>query len=248
VSGRPTKVVPAGARLAARKRAERAGRRRVLLRRTAIALAALLPVGLLGWVVLASPLLAVRSVAVTGTSRLTAAQVLAAADVAPGTPLALVDAGAVIRRVEALRPVADVQVTRGWPGTLRLRVVERRPAAAVRTGTGYLLVDDHAVGFATVTALPPGLVRLQVTHLDPRDPSSRAALAVLDELPQPLRRTVRLVRAASPAGVTLVLADGRSVLWGGVGDASLKATALRVLLRMPGRVFDVSRPGVVTRQ
>lgn len=247
MSGRPSKVVPAGARLAARARAERADRRRVVLRRTAYALGALVPVVLLGWIVLASPLLAVRSIAVTGTSRLTTAQVLAAADVARGTPLALVDAGAVVRRVEALRPVADVQVSRGWPGTLRLRVVERRPAAAVRTADGYLLVDADAVAFATAAALPPGVVRLQVTHLGEHDPTSRAALAVLAELPQPLRGSVRIVRAASPSGVTLVLADGRQVLWGGTGDAALKASAAAVLLRMPGRVFDVSRPGVVTR-
>lgn len=245
---RSPKVLPAGARLAAKARAERAARRRRLARRAGFGLAGLAPLALLAWVLLASPLLAVRTVAVTGTSRLTVAQVRAAADVVRGTPLALVDAAAVVRRVEMLRPVADVRVSRGWPGTLRLRVVERVPVAGVVTPAGVQLVDADGVSFATVPALPPGLVRLQVTQPGPADPATRAALAVLDDLPQPLRGRVRIVRVASAASVTLVLADGRRVLWGGAGDTALKVRAVQALLRMPGTVYDVSRPGVVTRQ
>jgi cell division protein FtsQ len=248
MSGRPRKVVPAGARLAARAKAERSARRRRLARRTGIALAAAAPVGVLAWVLLASPLLAVRSVTVSGTVRLTAAQVRAAADVVPGTPLAMVDAAAVVRRVETLKPVAEVRVSRGWPSTLRLQVVERAPVAGVRTAAGVGLLDSSGTVFATVPALPAGVVRLQVLRPGPGDPATRAALTVLAELPQPMRGRVRIVRAASPSSVTLVLADGRRVLWGGTGDSAQKALAAEALLRMPGTVFDVSRPGVVTRR
>ena len=115
MSARPDRVLPAGARLAAKAAAERSARRRRLARRAGLGAAGLAPLGLLAWVLLASPLLAVRTVTVSGTARLTPAQVRAAADVVRGTPLAMVDAGAVVRRIEALRPVAEVQVSRAWP-------------------------------------------------------------------------------------------------------------------------------------
>jgi cell division protein FtsQ len=197
---------------------------------------------------LMSPLLAVRTVAVSGTTRLSPDQVRAAADVVRGTPLARVDAAAVVRRVKSLRAVATVRVTRAWPSTLKLQVVERTPVVGVVTGDGVTLVDASGVPFAATGALPAGVVRLQVAHPGPTDPTTRAALEVLAVLPQPMRGRVRIVRAASPSSVTLVLRDGRRVLWGGVGDTTLKVQAAEALLKLPGSVYDVSRPGVVTRR
>jgi cell division protein FtsQ len=248
MSGRPDKVLPAAARLAAKAKAERSARRRRLGRRAGLVLAVVAPLGFLAWVVLASPLLAVRTVTVSGTSRLTPAQVRAAADVVRGTPLARVDAAAVVRRVETLRSVADVSVSRGWPSTLRLHVVERVAVAGVVARQGVTLVDATGLPFAPAPSLPAGVVRLQVANPGPHDPATRAALAVLADLPQPMRSRVRIVRAASPSSVTLVLRDGRRILWGGTGDTALKIQAAEALLKMPGSVYDVSRPGVVTRR
>jgi cell division protein FtsQ len=247
MSGRP-KILAAAPRLAAKAAAERSARRRRLGRRAALVAAALLPLALLGWLLLSSPLLAVRTVAVSGTRRLTPAQVRAAADVVRGTPLARVDAAAVVRRVESLRAVAEVHVSRGWPSTLRVRVVERVPVAGVVTASGVQLVDASGLPFAAAPALPAGLVRLQVAKPGPADPATKAALAVLADLSPPMRGRVRIVRAASSSSVTLLLRDGRRVLWGGVGDTTLKLQATEALLRMPGVFYDVSRPGVVTRR
>lgn len=242
-----TRVVQAAPRLTAKARAERSARRLRRAKRSGLVAAGVLPLVLLGWVLLASPLLAVRSVAVTGTELLTPAQVRAAADVAEGTPLARLDTGAVVRRIERLRPVAEVHVQRGWPGTLRVRVVERTAVAGLVSTRGVTLVDAQGVAFAPAPRLPPGTVRLQVPHPGADDPTTRAALHVLADLPANLRTPLRIVRAGSPSSVTLVLSGGRQVIWGGVGDTELKAQAAAALLRMPGRVFDVSRPAVVTR-
>jgi cell division protein FtsQ len=245
---RPDKVLPATARLKAKAKAERWARRRHALRLAGIGAAALAPLALLAWVLLMSPLLAVRTVVVSGTTRLSPQQVRAAADVVRGTPLARVDAAAVVRRVESLRAVAEVRVTRAWPSTLKLQVIERKPVVGVVTKTGVTLVDADGVPFAAAPALPAGVVRLQVARPGPKDPTTRAALEVLAVLPQPIRARVRIVRAASPASVTLVLRDGRRVIWGGVDDTALKAQAAEALLKMPGSIYDVSRPGVVTRR
>ncbi|MCA1721920.1 MAG: FtsQ-type POTRA domain-containing protein [Actinobacteria bacterium] len=243
-----TRVVPAAPRLSAKAELAKAARRRRIAMRVGIGVAAVVPVALLGWLLLSSPLLAVRKVSVTGTTVLTPTQVRAAADVSTGTPLARVDTDAVVRRVRALRPVAQVRVRRGWPGTLRVQVRERTPVAGLIDKTGVTLVDGSGVPYAPANALPPGTVRLQVPTPGATDPTTRAALRVLADLPPNLRTPLRIVRAASPSSVTLVLRDGRQVLWGGVGDTTAKAQAATALLRMPGRIFDVSRPAVVTRR
>ena len=248
MSARRPRVVQAAPRLAAKAKADRSARRKAWAKRAGWGAVVLAPLALLGWVLLASPLLAVRSVAVSGTQLVTSAQVRAAADVSLGTPLARVDAGAIARRLERLPAVDEVRVHRAWPRTLKLTVVERRAVAALIDKKGVTLVDEAGVPFAPARALPPGTVRLQVPRPGPDDATTKAALAVLEDLPPTLRVPLRIVRAASPSSVTLVLRDGRQVLWGGVGDTELKVQAAVALLKMPGRFFDVSRPAVVTRR
>ncbi len=238
-------VVPATGRLQERQRAARSSRRRRGLRHVASALVFLLPLAALAWVVLASTWLAVDRVEVTGTGRLQAAQVVEAAAVDPGTPLARVDTGEVEQRVAALAPVAEVAVRRTWPGTLTVEVVERTPVAGVDGRGGVVLVDAAGVLFGGEPALPAGLPRLQVADPGPEDPATRAALAVHVALPEELRSQVVSLRAPSPAGVVLELADGREVVWGSPGGTATKAAAVLALLDRPGTVLDVSGEGVV---
>lgn len=222
-------------------------RRRRVLPWVLRSLLVLLPLAALGWVVLFSPYLAVDRVHVTGAERLSVEQVVAAAGVAPGTPLARVRGAAVTERVEALPAVSQVRVGRTWPGTLLLEVVERRPAAGVPVREGLQLLDTGGVPFAVEPGLPAGVPRLEVQAAGPDDPATLAALSVLSELPPEVGSTVAVVRAPSPSGVELELVDGRRVLWGGPGDAVSKAAAVQALLRLPGTVIDVSAPGVAVR-
>jgi cell division protein FtsQ len=243
-----TGVLSAQQRLREKASEQRRARRRVQLRRAGRVVAAVAPFVLAGWVLLGSPWLVVHKVVVEGESRLTAAQVLAAADVRLGTPLARVDTAGVAARVRQLGPVAQVHVSRSWPDTLTVAVVERDPVAAAQQGSTWALYDGDGVRLGAAVAPPRGLVRLAVRTPGPRDASTRAALTVLEGLPRQLRVLVTTVQALTPEQVTLVLADRRVVVWGGTGDAQAKATALIALLKMPGRVFDVSSPTVVTRR
>jgi cell division protein FtsQ len=241
-------VLPAAPKLAERARTERSGRRRRRLRTVGVALLWLLPLAGLAWVLLASPWLAVASVEVTGNGRLTAEQVVEAAAVEPGTPLASLDVGDVQERVRALAPVADVRVGRGWPSTLRVEVTERVAVAAVPRRDAVQLVDEDGVVFATEPTAPAGVPTLELERPARDDPATRAALAVRAELPDELATQVGVVRATTPDDVELVLTDGRTVVWGAPGRADTKAPALAALLRMPGTVYDVSAPGVVVRR
>lgn len=245
---RAPRIVSAGPRLAAKQQAERRDHRHLLARRTTWVLGVAAPLVLLGWVVLASSLLAVNRISVSGEHRLTAAQIDAAARVDSGTPLARVDTNAVAKRIRALAPVADVTVSRAWPHTLKVTVVERRPVVAVPQGRAVVLLDGTGVALGTASTIPKGVFKLEVASPGPTDATTRAALGVLHGLPTPLVAQLYSLKAASPEQVTLLLRGGRTVLWGGADGGVAKASALAALLKMPGTVFDVSAPGVVTRR
>ncbi|MFN2540222.1 MAG: cell division protein FtsQ/DivIB [Mycobacteriales bacterium] len=239
------RVVSAAPKLQARARAARRERRASLARRIGWTAAVLVPLGLLAWVLLGSSLFGVRKVVVLGEHRLTAAEVQRAVAVPQGTPLARVDTAAVARRVRALDAVASVSVTRSWPNSLRVSVVERTAAVAVQHGRRFDLLDDTGVRFATVSAPPRGVVRL----LAAKDDASRAAaLQVVRSLPLALRKVVWVVRASSPQQVSLVLRGNRVLIWGSPDQSAAKGAAALALLKLPGRTYDVSSPSVVTRR
>lgn len=240
-------VLPVGPRLEARQQAETSERRRRRLRRALLGLLALVPVGVLAWLLLSSPMLSLRAVEVQGNERLPVGAVVLAADVDLDTPLARVDTSAVQARVAALAPVAAVQVQRTWPGTLTIRVVERVGVAFVVADAGRSrLVDATGKPFKTVATAPEGLPRLRVGPPGPaaQDPATTAALQVLTGLPAALHERVASIGADSPTTVTLRLEGGRTVVWGEAGDGERKADVVAALLRRGGRTIDVSSPDV----
>jgi cell division protein FtsQ len=231
----------------------RGGSVRSARRRPLVWLAGLLAVAALGAFLWAGPLLSVRTVRVDGAASLPAAQVQEAAGVAEGTPLLQVDVDAAAARVARLPQVADVQVTRGWPSTVVITVVERTPLAVVEEAGRRTLVDAEGVLFDTVTGEPPaGVVPLQVAAPGPGDPATMAGLAAVEALPGDLRRQVTSAAATTAEDVSLTLADGTLVRWGGPEQSDAKATALAALLEQladgdlePAATIDVSTPEAV---
>ncbi|SSC21698.1 cell division protein FtsQ, partial [Klenkia terrae] len=220
-------------------------RRRLLIAGTVAVL-----VAVLAWVVLASPLLAVRTVQVDGATTLSADEVREAAGVAPGTPLVRVDTEAAAARVAALPQVADAEVTRGWPDRVVVTLRERVPVAVVSTAGTRSLVDAGGTLFDTITGdAPAGVVPLQVADPGPDDRATRAALAAIVSLPAAVLPQVTEVVATGADDVTLTLTDGTSVLWGSAADAARKGQVLAAVLDQlaagtldPATQIDVSSP------
>jgi cell division protein FtsQ len=203
--------------------------------------------GGIAWALLGSGLFVVRSVTVTGTRLVPKSEVLAVAGVHPGTPLIRVNTAQIAARVETIRQVQSVQVTKSWPDRVVIAVRERTPALAVAApGGGFDLVDADGVLVRWAARRPRGLpfylTSAAVASLSGA-PDVGASAAVLAELPAWLRSSVQSVTAPSPDQVTLRLAGGVTVLWGGTDRAAAKADELALLMRTHARYYDVSAPG-----
>lgn len=199
----------------------------------------------LGLVLYFTPAMAARNVVVNGAAAVPQEQVLAAAAVAPGTPLLQIDTDAVAERVAMIRRVATARVQREYPSTLRITVVERVPVVVKDYPDGPHLFDRDGVDFATEPP-PPTLPYLDAEHPGPADPATKAALEVMLALPPDVVAQVGRIAAPSVASIALTLSDGRVVVWGTNDRTDEKALKLAALLTQPGHTYDVSSPDLPT--
>ncbi|MFE4514893.1 cell division protein FtsQ/DivIB [Kitasatospora sp. NPDC056783] len=210
--------------------------------------------GVLAWLVFFSSVLDVRTVAVQGASdeRLTADQVREAVGGLGDGPLARVDLDVVRHRVEAIPRVAKAEVWRGWPHTLRVKVVQRTAVAAVKGDDGqFTQVDAGGVSFATEPAPPEGVpvveLRLsqQATDVDgviDRSQLVRGAVAVAAGLPSEVAKRAGSVLVHSYDDIELQLSGGVTVRWGSPEQIDRKARVLVALMNQKGTNFDVTAP------
>jgi cell division protein FtsQ len=202
-----------------------------------------------GWALLDSRFFVVRSVQVTGTHLVTGSEVRSAAAIAPGLPLIRVNSAAIAHRVEQIRQVQSAQVSRDWPDGVTIAVTERTPALAVQSGGGYQLIDRYGVAVESSSRRPPSLPVFQAAGGPVSVPALRgspavyAAAVVLHELPRYLARSVVSVQAPAASEVTLKLARGITVVWGGTDRPAEKARELALLMRTHARTYNVSAPG-----
>jgi cell division protein FtsQ len=205
-----------------------------------------LVVGGLVWLVYGTSVLGVRDVRVVGARTLSAFEIEQAAAVPARAPLARVDLDAIRNRVQALAPVDRAVVSRSWPSTVVVDVVEREPVAAVPSGKDFVLVDDDGVAYRTVGRAPRGLPVAKLAAPAPADVNTRAALTVLSAISPELRGQLVAISVAAPARIQLELRRGRTVIWGDDTASDTKSQVATALLRGKGDVIDVSAPSVVT--
>jgi cell division protein FtsQ len=190
-----------------------------------------------------TPVVGVRTVKVTGTRQLSQHQVIDAAAIKRGTPLLRVNKASIRARIAAIPDVLSVKVDTSLPSTVTLEVTERVAVAFRTEGDRFRLLDGNDVGFRLVSVAPKALPRLDVA--DNSSNQQSAAAAVAGSLPASVAKLVQTISAPTSESITLSLADGRVVLWGGTDRNQDKARLLPVLLRQPGRYFDLSDPDVV---
>lgn len=187
-----------------------------------------------GLVVGRSSVFAVDRIRVLGEDHLRAAEVVRRSGIVPGTNLLFLDARAVERRIEADPWVRDAVVSRTFPSTVTIRVVERDPVAVVERNGGAVLVASDGTELGPGPP-DPGLPLLTAERDAPGGgaavPATGAPARALAALPPGLRARVREVAVLPDGGLRLRLASGTRVLFGGPDRAVEKGRVLRSILR-----------------
>ena len=222
-----------------KKKSRRSWRRKALALIVIAVIVALVAGGL--WVVYYSSALVTKRVNVVGARNLTPVQVSLTAQVPVGVPLARQDLDAIAERLTAVQSIETATVSRSWPNTITLTIVERRPVLAVLQPDGYVVVDKYGVAYQTQPTLPPKVVLADVDTQS--KPLLSAVAVVATALPEKLNGKVRLITASSPDNIALILGSGRIITWGSSADSELKAKVVTALLkRKPKSSIDVSSP------
>jgi len=232
----------AGERISSTKRNERERRQQAIrLKRTGLWVAAGVAVLGVVWALTAlvnAPVFDVENVEVTGASHLSEAEVQQLAGVSPGVSLFSVNGDEVARRVAANPWVAEVEVDKAFPDTLKVEIRERAAAAIVDAGgTDLLVVSTDGRWLGTRSAEETGLVvirdvgSVEATAGDKVDaPEILNALklvaGVSDEL---MARTVAI--SAPSIDRTLLLTDDEvEIFFGEATDVQRKDRIARELL------------------
>lgn len=221
------------------------------IRRNAIIAACVVAALVAGVLVAAvySPLLAVRTVTVSGTKLLKPAQVQAALKPLHGKPLPQISDGEVDGLVKPLVQIKSVTTQAHPPSTLVVLVQERIPVALVKRGEEYILVDVEGVRLSSTA--DPASVKLPVIDGGAGAIGKelfQATAAVLGALPASVLAKLSNASAKSVDAVELKLIDGQTIVWGNAGEKELKARVLEALLKVPAdpanpvKVYDVSVP------
>lgn len=197
------------------------------------------------WFVYFSTVLTVKRVDVEGETSLTREQILAQANVPEGEQLARLDIDAIANRLRSVAAIRTVDVSRKWPDAVRIIVEERVAVAVIDIGGRLRGLDADGVVFNEYAKPPPGLPRVSSTTQTTPEALKEAA-TVIAALPQRLSRLVDHVEVLTVDQITLVLRDGRTVVWGSSDDSRQKAEVLLALLDQPARIYDVSVPSQPT--
>jgi cell division protein FtsQ len=195
-----------------------------------------------------SDLLPIERVEVLGNVHLSTERVRALAKVPADATLIRFPATQVAARVGADPWVAEVTVSRVFPDAMRIRVVERRPAAMVDTGATLWLVDGAGMVLgkrsieqtATTVVIRdvPGLA-LRAGKVVSSGPLLNA-VAVLEGLSTQLRARVGSVSAPTEDGTTLYTRDKIEIVFGEASDVRAKdALVRRILEEQKGKVISI---------
>jgi cell division protein FtsQ len=209
---------------------------------------------IVAWAAFWSPLLDVRSIRVIGGRHTHAAQVASIARLDEGANLLLLSTSRVAARARALPWVKSARVDRKLPGTLVVRIRERRPALVLSLGAARWTMD------ATGRVLAPGAVQRGLPVLSgsalagirpgarPASPQLTSALRAYRSLPPNVRAQVTTIAAPSVERVTFALKSGIVVHYGDAARTRFKNSVLRSLLaelareRRTPAYIDVSVP------
>jgi cell division protein FtsQ len=199
-----------------------------------------------------SPFFGADTIRVRGTDHLTRDDVLRIAGIGQGTNVLYLNGGSVENRLEQQPWIDEAGVDRDLPGTILIRIRERRPVAVVdRDGSPSLVADDGTIlGPGPAGALPSIEAAIGAPDLDGR--AIAAGARTLAAIPPAMRDEVSAVELQRGGLVQVDLVSGVTASLGAGRDLVRKAQALAAVLRyveerrLAVATIDVSAPSAPT--
>lgn len=222
-------------RIAARRVsvAREAGRKRL---RIAVAASGAVALAGGGFALAHSPLVAARSVTITGATHTTRAAILQASGLAAHPPLIDINSGADAQAIERLPWVERARVSVSFPSSVHVAITERVAVGAVRLGKArFALVDPTGHVLSDVGTDPVGLVTILGVASVPR-PGRR--LASFDEaltataaaVPTGLVGRIAGIETTKRDGIVVVMRNAPFAILGSTANLHEKFVALATVL------------------
>jgi cell division protein FtsQ len=237
------KPTGAGRRVANEKRDERDRRRAsIARRRVALLFVLAILVGAAVWGIVQlwqAPLFPVKTVTVSGNSRLTSEAVLASAAIPGDATVVRLPEAQIEQRLLANPWIAEARVERRFPDGVSVSIVERTPAALVDAGGTELWLissDGHWLGKRSADDTVSVVTIRDIESLTPtagvaaKVPELTNALAVLGGLSPELKSLVRAVSAPTVDKTALVLKGDVQVFVGSADEIQKKDQLARKIL------------------
>lgn len=209
---------------------------------------ALLAVALFFVFLFYSPVLALKTVVVEGTSLLPRDQAEAALEPLKGQTLPTISDADVEALLKDRPEIEKIDVAADPPSTLVVTVTERVPVAVLQDGDQHVLIDEQGTRLAVAAdraSVPLPLIDGGTEAVNAEVfPSITSVLAAL---PAEILAKLESASASTVDSVELKLASGQTVFWGSADANEAKAQVLEALMRMeptdpPVQVYDVSTP------
>ena len=240
---RPNREVSAGRRVAGQKAIERDRRRReIAVRRTLVWVLGAAVVAGVVWGLVAlwrAPLFKVDTVEVTGLSRLKQGDVIKLAAIPQDATLLRLPADQILRGTRSSPWVQSAELSRSFPNTLNISVVERTPVAFVDaqgaglwlvSGDGFWLVQRTSESTKSIVTVrdAPNLHPVAGARVNSAEVTN--ALGVLKGISPQLKAQTKFVSAAAVEKTMLVLRNDIQVFFGPAEDVAKKDLIARDIL------------------
>ncbi len=208
------------------------GRRRL---RRVLVLLGIVGVVILGIIIIRSPLFDLETVEISGANRTDVQDVLAVAGLDVGEPLMDADIRRAKVAVSSLPWIFTAEVSRQWPDTVSIDIVERQPVANLPSnGDSFAVVDRFGRVLERVANVDNGLPVVQVPAplaLPGEDvPEAVDAVRVASAMPRGIAPWVERIGVDGETGVVLDLVDNGRALVGDSENLNDKYVALATVL------------------
>ena len=217
-------------------------KRRKTTRRRFVLAGLILIMFVVTYVVYFSSAFSLRTISVQGSSIVASKDIIEAASIPLGTPLAQIDSGQIFENLQIFPSVGGVEVRRVWPSQIVLAITERTPIATMAIGGRWKFVDKDGVIYGDTATVPDGLIPITAQTKNARLAVAKVVLL----LPTSLQRQVLTMRATSEDSVELIMLGNLQVFWGNASLSKRKVEVLQVLLQKKARIYDVSAPNFPT--